>query len=346
MFGLSPIEVVLLLVALCLAGVAIYRGIQHTGGYVPFLATSLVLLIASQYSPDSIEVLGARIEISGPARRDLTLDIASVSQDISESELLVYLVPTENKGTISRSGTSTEISFNNVPEGVYELLVMDESRRYSLQRPESVGRSTSTLDTIARFPEQVSVTGVVKKLGDDEGARIPVAIGDQVAWSDSDGRFTIFGLDQEADYAISVLGDVVSTFDVDHVGYDNTVDRPIFAPPPVPHARVCQSIEIRESPSGPDRWICDEGDLGHFPSDIGELWFYTVIEASPPTEVVHRWEYGNDIVDVPLGIDSQRFRTRSSRKISPGNTGTWTVRVMTSDGLVELHSQEFRVGSN
>ena len=346
MFGLSLVEVVLILVALCFAGVAVYRGVKHAGGYVPFLVTGFVLLIASQYSPDSIELLGAKIEISGPARRDINLDIASVSEEISASELSVYLVPTENKGAISGSGASAQISFNAIPEGVYELLVMDESRRYSLQRPESVGRSTSTLNTIARFPEQVSVTGVVRKLGDDAGARIPVAIGDQVAWSDSDGRFTVFGLEQEAEYDISILGDVVSTFDVDHVGYENNVDQPIFAPQPVVHARVCQSIEIRETQGGSDRWICDEGDLGHFPSDIGELWFYTVIEASPPTAIVHRWEYGNDIVDVVLEVDSQRFRTRSSRQIPPDKTGTWTVRVMTSDGLVELHSQEFRVGSN
>lgn len=110
----------------------------------------------------------------------------------------------------------------------------------------------------------------------------------------------------------------------------------------MPLARICEELEIRIPE---DEWYCRDRDYDRYPADVDTLWFYTRIQAAPPTEVVHRWRYGNEAVDVPLKIESRDFRTVSSRQIG-GKLGQWTVEVLDPDKNTVLLSKSFEVGSD
>jgi hypothetical protein len=81
-----------------------------------------------------------------------------------------------------------------------------------------------------------------------------------------------------------------------------------------------------------------------FTADVGTVYLYTVFEGDfEPTTVEHVWMHdGQEIARVPLTVQGPRWRTWSSKDILPGWTGTWTVKVVDSDGT-EHASVDFTV---
>lgn len=83
-----------------------------------------------------------------------------------------------------------------------------------------------------------------------------------------------------------------------------------------------------------------------FPADIGEVFFYTVIEGDFGERVVeHVWVWdGMEVARVSLTVRGPRWRTWSSKTIPADWAGAWEVRIEDSSGVV-LASVPFRVGS-
>ncbi|MBT3316610.1 DUF2914 domain-containing protein [bacterium] len=81
-----------------------------------------------------------------------------------------------------------------------------------------------------------------------------------------------------------------------------------------------------------------------FASDVGKLVCFTrVFGAEKQTQIYHVWYHeGRTIAKIPLQVKSRSWRTWSTKKILPGWTGDWVVKVLDSDGLV-IASQKFKI---
>jgi len=108
-----------------------------------------------------------------------------------------------------------------------------------------------------------------------------------------------------------------------------------------------QELEVPELVIGvevnkKDRTV--DGAGTDFASDVGKLVCFTrVVGAEEQTQIHHVWYYnGKTIAKIPLQIKSRSWRTWSSKKILPGWTGDWVVKVLDSDGLV-IASQKFKI---
>jgi len=64
-----------------------------------------------------------------------------------------------------------------------------------------------------------------------------------------------------------------------------------------------------------------------FASTVERLYYFTKIEqATAPTSILHEWYWqGELLATVELDIDSDAWRTWSSKRIMPHQTGSWTV---------------------
>lgn len=93
-----------------------------------------------------------------------------------------------------------------------------------------------------------------------------------------------------------------------------------------------------------DREPVGVGD--QFPADVGQVYFYTVFEGDfPETNVAHVWyRNGEEVSRVELRVKGPRWRTWSSKTISPEWTGEWTARVVDAEGNV-LAEATFTVGT-
>lgn len=102
----------------------------------------------------------------------------------------------------------------------------------------------------------------------------------------------------------------------------------------VTQAVVATAVEDREP----------VGAAETFPSDVGQVYFYTVFEGDfPETEVEHVWlRDGEEVARVPLTVRGPRWRTWSSKRILADWTGAWTAQVVGPDGAV-LESVDFTV---
>lgn len=339
------IDGLLVFLALAFAGVAIYRGIKHHTKHVAFFVIASIILVALLAVPvESLEFAGTKIAIRGPRLRDVSIEIKSLSNQVQADELSVFLLPTQNKGALSDGGQAAKFGFKGIPEGFYHVLVADAAGNHSLLDSRSVSGTTLELEPISRFPEEATVSGVVKQLGGGDRSGAVVVVDDEVGWVDENGRFEVSGLEPGNSYNLKVFGNDIANRSMDLTGYEEQLAAAIYAPDPVPVARICESMESG-SGSRENEWHCMERDFDQYPADVGSLWFYTRIQAVPPTEVVHRWSYGDDVVDVPLKIESRDFRTRSSRKIA-GRMGQWTVEVLAPDRKTILFSKSFEVGSD
>jgi hypothetical protein len=71
-----------------------------------------------------------------------------------------------------------------------------------------------------------------------------------------------------------------------------------------------------------------------FKNDVKKLYCFTEIVTDKfPTKVVHIWLYKDNIVaEVPLNVNSKKWRTYSSKKISPTAIGDWKVEIYSEDG--------------
>lgn len=87
------------------------------------------------------------------------------------------------------------------------------------------------------------------------------------------------------------------------------------------------------------------GEATTFPADVGTVYFYTVFEGDFGEQgFEHVWvRDGEEIARVPLMARGPRWRTWSSKVIPPDWAGSWTVRVLDTDGN-ELESVDFTVG--
>lgn len=95
------------------------------------------------------------------------------------------------------------------------------------------------------------------------------------------------------------------------------------------------NLEVSEAVVATD--IQDREPVGvdsTFTADVGTVYFYTVFEGDfGEMDVEHVWlRDGEEIARVPLTVEGPRWRTWSSKEILPDWTGTWTVKVVDSDG--------------
>ena len=337
------IDILLAVLAIAFAGVAIYRGIkQRKEGIAFFIIASIVLVALIAVPVESVEFAGTKIAIRGPRLRDVSIEIKTLSSQVQADKLSVFLVPTQNRGAISDSGPAAKFDFKGIPEGFYHVLVADRDGHHSLLEPKAVAGTTIELEPIPRFPTEASVSGVVKQLGGMDHSGNVVVVNDEVARTDKNGQFEVSGLKPGGTYTLKVFGSDIANQRGELSGYEENLGTAIYAPDPVPLARICEEIEIL---STEDEWYCRDRDFDRYPADVDTLWFYTRIQAAPPTEVVHRWRYGNEAVDIPLKIETRDFRTVSSRQIG-GKLGQWTVEVLDPDKNTVLLSKSFEVGAD
>ncbi len=107
------------------------------------------------------------------------------------------------------------------------------------------------------------------------------------------------------------------------------------AGPTVSQLVIATGVENRE-PTGVGQ---------QFPSDVGTLYAYMVVEGDfPEAQLTQVWMHGTDeIARVPLTVKGPRWRTWSSKTIRPDWTGAWTVKVVDADGNT-LQSAAFSIG--
>ena len=102
---------------------------------------------------------------------------------------------------------------------------------------------------------------------------------------------------------------------------------------PVARAVVCTDVIDREP----------QGAADSFGSGVERLFCFTEIRGLEGTTITHAWIHeGKTRAKVDLPVRSNRWRTWSTKKISPGWTGQWQVKILDADGIV-LSTQDFVV---
>jgi hypothetical protein len=81
-----------------------------------------------------------------------------------------------------------------------------------------------------------------------------------------------------------------------------------------------------------------------FNKNVGKLFCFTEVSTDKfPTNIVHLWLYNNNIVaEIPLSINSNKWRTYSSKLISPNMVGKWKVEIYAGDDKL-IDSIEFEI---
>ena len=345
--GTVYITILVVLLVIGFASVAILKGVQHKDGASYYLAAAILLSVFLAVPIQSFEFLGMKVQIRGARTQDVEFAIQTLGTDVSAEDLSVFLVPEGHQGQPQASEEGAEYSFGDIPVGLYTVLVADSREKGVLREGRNVERAAiepAKIQPIERFPVEASVQGTIKSLGGESGSKRPVVIGEQFAWTDDEGRFEISGLDPGGQYTLQILGDEISSTDLELSSHDMVFDEAIYAPTPVETARICDAIEIPENRFQLDGWRCADEIGDRYPADVQELWFLTQIRATPPTEIVHRWSWGAEVSDVPLVIESSNYRTYSSKEIA-GKTGRWRVDVLGPDKEQVLATKFFHVGA-
>ncbi len=91
-----------------------------------------------------------------------------------------------------------------------------------------------------------------------------------------------------------------------------------------------------------DREPVDIGDS--FKATVGRLYCFTkIISTHSPIEITHVWYFGNtERAKVNLSVNSNSWRTYSSKIIRTLEIGDWHVDVLSPDGEV-LQSLQFKI---
>ncbi len=91
----------------------------------------------------------------------------------------------------------------------------------------------------------------------------------------------------------------------------------------VENAVICRDVVDRE-PVG-------AGDV--FSTDLTKLMCFTRITGlKENTEILHNWYFGDKLVaGIPLHVGSTNWRTYSSKKITPTDSGEWKVEILSQD---------------
>lgn len=100
-------------------------------------------------------------------------------------------------------------------------------------------------------------------------------------------------------------------------------------------AQLAASLRVAEAVICTD--VVDREPVGagtSFSSSVGQLYCFTKIEgAHEPTAVIHVWYFGDtERARVTLPVDSEVWRTKTSKKIQPHETGPWHVDVLGPQG--------------
>jgi hypothetical protein len=82
-----------------------------------------------------------------------------------------------------------------------------------------------------------------------------------------------------------------------------------------------------------DRVPIGSGSVFH--TDTERLYCFTkVVGAKTETTIIHHWYLNGKLkASVTLPVNSAAWRTWSSKKITPNDTGDWMVEILTADGI-------------
>jgi hypothetical protein len=70
-------------------------------------------------------------------------------------------------------------------------------------------------------------------------------------------------------------------------------------------------------------------------TDAGQIFFFTELVGMEGRTLRHRWEYdGQVMAEVSFTVGAPRWRYYSSKKLLPGQTGSWTASVVDESGAV------------
>lgn len=78
------------------------------------------------------------------------------------------------------------------------------------------------------------------------------------------------------------------------------------------------------------------------PKSVRKLYYFTQIEGANGQTIYHRWRYQNQIMaTIPLTVQSDVYRTWSSKRMSSAWQGEWTLEVLNTQQQ-PIHRQTFR----
>ncbi len=99
---------------------------------------------------------------------------------------------------------------------------------------------------------------------------------------------------------------------------------------------LCEGIEEREPANASE----------DFSLDINQVYCFTeVINAGDPKTVTHLWYFEDKLMaEIPLDVSGNRYRTWSSKKITPNASGEWRVETVDMAGE-KLGEIAFRVSA-
>ena len=126
---------------------------------------------------------------------------------------------------------------------------------------------------------------------------------------------------------------------------------PTPTPPPPPQPAAPVQIAAVAPPSTADLERFPEVTLAQFTTgvenrepmdavsfvgnDVAEIYFYSDLRDLSGATVVHRWEYGGEVMaEVPFEVTTDRWQVWSTKALSPNQLGDWTVSVVAPDGEI------------
>jgi hypothetical protein len=104
---------------------------------------------------------------------------------------------------------------------------------------------------------------------------------------------------------------------------------------PTVKAQMADKIEVAAAAICKDVVNREAVDVGtRFPNSVSRLYCLTkIVGATPPTEIVHVWSYGDvERARISLEVKSSNWRTYSSKAIQAHETGAWRVDVLDAAG--------------
>lgn len=102
-------------------------------------------------------------------------------------------------------------------------------------------------------------------------------------------------------------------------------------PPVVMHAQFTTAVNNR----------APADDVSTLDNSHDQVFFFTELKDAEDQTIIHRWEFnGKTVAEVSLQPKAAHWRTWSSKKLLPEQTGTWTVEVVDDSGKV-LMSKTF-----
>lgn len=76
-------------------------------------------------------------------------------------------------------------------------------------------------------------------------------------------------------------------------------------------------------------------------TDHERVYYFTELVGIPGRRVTHRWEHDGEVVaEVPIAVGGPRWRAYSSKRLTAGRLGDWTVSVVDETGHV-VHTDRF-----